>query len=175
MWLLSKWALNDVFGNRAGKRAWSVSNSSESFTHVLLFVWIKLIKAPFIPMSLIIWSHYMQNLSRQADETNNWGHLENSRELWLTQASRFVTRVTIFQKGFPCYAVSFMPKIRLKFLCQVLSSWIFLLFKFNQSGKCWDYYSRWIISASRSFHSPILVSCFCLSRTIGVTFLKKAY
>ena len=45
---------------------------------MLLFVWIKLIKAPFIPVSLIIWSYYMQNLSRQADETNNWGHLENS-------------------------------------------------------------------------------------------------
>ena len=139
---------------------------------MLLFVWIKLIKA----MSLIIWSYYMHYLSRQADKTNNWGHLENSHELWLTQASNVLWLAWLFfQKGFLCYAGPFMPKIWLKFLCQVLSSWIFLLFKFNQSGKCWDYYSRWIISASRSFHSPILVSCFCLSRTIGVTFLKKAY
>jgi len=132
VWLLPK-AANDVFENKnRNEKALGQLGFPILPETLLLFAWIKLIKAPFIPMSLITWSCYVQNLSRQADETNNWGHLENSRELCLTHASleRFMTRVTIFQKGSLCYAGPFI-QIKwlwaLKFSCQDLSSWSFSL------------------------------------------------
>ena len=149
--------------------------------HMLLFAWIKILKAPFIPMSSSTWSYYMQNLSWQVNEANNWdnwGHLENSRELWLTQVSNVSWLAWLVFRKVLCTTPGHLYQKKwlyeLKFLCQVLSSWIFLLFKFNQSGKWWDYHS-WIVSASRSFHSQILVLCFCLSRTKGLTFPNKEY
>ena len=127
-------------------------------------------------MSLITWSCYVQNLSRQVDETNNWGHLEFPRTLFDSRKSRtFYDSRDYFSERFPVLRRAIYTN-QVTLSAEILMSRSKLLeLLVIQSGECWEYYSRWIVSASRSLNCQISVSCFCFSRTKGLTCPDKDY